>query len=345
MLDNEFNINPDILAWLVEDSNPSVRYYTLIDLLDRSEAEQEVRDTRVKIMKDGIVPNILAKQNKSGYWETPEKYYTAKYKGTVWQLIILAELGADGTDERIKNACEFILNISQDKNSGGFSFKSGKAGALQSSVIPCLTGNMLWSLIRFGYLNDERVQAGIKWVIKYQRFDDGIENAPAGWPYDQWDMCWGKHSCHMSIVKNLKAFSEIPEGERNDDVKRVLNQAAEFLLKHHIYKRSHDLSRVSKPGWLRFGFPLMYQTDVLEIMDILMKLGYYDERMQAAVKLIRSRQNDDEKWLLSNTFNGRFQTNIEQKGKPSKWITLHALRVLKKYHILNKTSVSLKKNL
>ena len=89
----------------------------------------------------------------------------------------------------------------------------------------------------------------------------------------------------------------------------------------------------------------MYQTDVLEIMDILMKLGYYDERMQAAVKLIRSRQNDDEKWLLSNTFNGRFQTNIEQKGKPSKWITLHALRVLKKYHILNKTSVSLKKNL
>jgi hypothetical protein len=30
--------------------------------------------------------------------------YIAKYTGTVWQLIVLAELGADGGDERLRRA-------------------------------------------------------------------------------------------------------------------------------------------------------------------------------------------------------------------------------------------------
>ena len=104
------------------------------------------------------------------------------------------------------------------------------------------------------------------------------------------------------------------------------------MLIHHIHKRSHDLSRVSKSGWLRFGFPLMYQTDVLEILGLLTALGYRDERMQEAVDLVLSKQDDDGRWILESTFNGRFQINIEQKGKPSKWITLNPLRVLKRFY-------------
>jgi hypothetical protein len=104
------------------------------------------------------------------------------------------------------------------------------------------------------------------------------------------------------------------------------------MLKHHIHKRSHDLGQVFKPGWLRFGFPLMYQTDVLEILGILTKLGYRDERMQEAVDLVASKQDKRGRWNLENAFNGRFQTNIEQKGKPSKWITLNALTVLKRFY-------------
>lgn len=106
----------------------------------------------------------------------------------------------------------------------------------------------------------------------------------------------------------------------------------EYLLIHHIYKRSHDLSRISKPDWVRFGFPLMYQTDVLEILGILTKLGYRDKRMQEAIDLVTSKQDEEGRWKLENTFNGRFQTNIEQKGKSSKWITLNALKVLKRYY-------------
>ena len=326
------NANP--IPWLLEDNNPSVRYFTLIDVLERAENDSEVRKTKEEIMKKGVVPKILTKQKDGGYWEDSQNFYTAKYKGTVWQIIILAELGVDGRDNRIRKACEFILENSQDSESNGFSMwastRTGEGRA--TGVIPCLTGNLVYSLIKLGYLKDERVQNSINWITTYQRFDDGIKDTPKDWPYERWVICWGKHSCHMGVVKALKALAEIPFTQRNEKVKNTIEEGVEYLLKHHIYKRSHDLSRVSKPGWLRFGFPLMYQTDILEILGILTRLGYHDERMQEAIDLLISKQDDQGKWKLKSTFNGRFQTNIEQKGKPSKWITLNALRVLKNFY-------------
>jgi len=199
-------------------------------------------------------------------------------------------------------------------------------------VIPCLTGNMAWSLVRFGYLKDSRVQRGIGWITRYQRFDDVIAHPAQGWPYDKFEICFGKHTCHMGAVKALKALSEIPSRERSADVQRTIKEGAEYILKHHVHKRSHNLTQVSKPGWLRFGFPLMYQTDVLEILGILTQLGCRDERMQEAIDLVVSRQDANGKWKLADTFNGRFQVDIEAKGQPSKWITLNALRVLKGYY-------------
>ena len=136
----------------------------------------------------------------------------------------------------------------------------------------------------------------------------------------------------MGVVKALKALAEIPAEERSPDIVNTIGRGVEYLLKHHIHRRSHDLSRVSKLGWLRFGFPLMYQTDVLEILGLLTGLGVKDERMQEAVDLVLAKQDEQGRWKLENTFNGRFQTSIEQKGKSSKWITLNALNVLKSFY-------------
>jgi hypothetical protein len=327
-------LKSDPTDWLLETGNPSVRYFALTELLEKPETEPEVIAAKNEIMHSGTVPKILDKQSDQGCWEAPDRFYTAKYKGTVWQLIILAELGADGSDERIKKACEFILEHSQDHESGGFSiWHSVKAGGgRHSGVVPCLTGNMVWSLIKLGFLEDSRVERGISWITKYQRFDDGIEHVPKGWPYDKLTSCFSKHSCHMGVVKALKALAAIPVHKRSGDVKSTIEAAAEYFLIHHVHKRSHDLSRVSKPSWLKFGFPLMYQTDALEILGILTALGYRDERMQEAVDYVISKQDDYGRWSLERTFNGRFQTNIEQKGKPSKWITLNALKVLKRFY-------------
>jgi hypothetical protein len=327
-------LKADPVNWLLEEDNPSVRYFTLWQILGKPQNSSEVQAAKKEIMLTGVVPKILAKQHEDGFWEAPERFYTAKYKGTVWQLIILSELGADGNDARVKKACEFILANSQDRKSGGFSaWLSVKVGGGRySGVLPCLTGNIVCSLIRLGYLDDPRVKRGIEWIVKYQRFDDGEAYPPKIWPYEKATSCFGKHSCHMGVVKSLKALAEIPAERRSTTVVNTIERGVEYLLKHHIYKRSHDLSRVSKPGWLRFGFPLMYQTDVLEISGILTKLGCRDERMQEAVDLVLSKQDEQGRWKLESTFNGRFQTNIEQKGESSKWVTLNALRVLKRFY-------------
>jgi hypothetical protein len=169
-------LKDDPTNWLLEDNNPSVRYFALRDILEKTKDDAQLQEARLEIAKKGLMPDIMAKQEEEGYWEMPENFYNAKYRGTVWQLLILAEIGADNTDVNIRKACEFILNNSQDPESGGFAHSASikKGGGRHSEVIPCLTGNMVWSLIRLGYLDDPRVQRAIKWISDYQRFDDGI---------------------------------------------------------------------------------------------------------------------------------------------------------------------------
>ena len=78
----------------------------------------------------------------------------------------------------------------------------------------------------------------------------------------------------------------------------------------------------------------MWDTDVLEMLSILTRLGYRDNRMKEAIDLVISKQDAKGRWILENTYNGRFQVNIERKGKPSKWVTMNALRTLKQTKIL-----------
>jgi len=334
MGDWKSHLNADPIDWLLEKDNPSVRYFALTGLMGCSRNGSDVKQAKQAIMEVGAVPKILSKQKDGGYWGKPEDFYIrSKYKGTVWSLILLAELGADGEDERVKKACEFIMENSQDRESGGFAYRgTAKNGGQHSGVLPCLTGNMVFSLIRFGYLYDRRVQRGIEWIVGCQRFDDRVKSAPIGWPYDKFPRCWGTHTCHMGVVKALKALAEIPDEKRSEEVKNTIEKGAEYMLAHHIYKRSHNLSKVSKPEWLKLGFPNMWKTDVLEILEILTRLGYKDKRMQDAVDLVLSKQDAQGRWKLENTLNGRMQVNIEEKDKPSKWITLNARKALKEFY-------------
>jgi hypothetical protein len=321
------------IDWLLEEHNPSVRYLTMTRILGRSEKHPEARNARRQIMRTGVVPRILDRQTDS-CWNSPGRFYRDKYRGTAWQLIVLAEHEADRHDPRIRAACEYILEHSQDREGYGFAYdeSAGAGGGRHSEVIPCLTGNMVWSLVKLGFLDDERVQRAIEWITTYQRFDDGVAEPPTGWPYDRYEMCWGRHSCHLGVVKALKALTAIPKGRRNAAIKKSIATATDYLLAHHIYKRSHDLSKASKPGWLKLQFPLMYQTDILEVADLLLELGCRDDRMDDAVEIISRKRNSKGQWSLESTLNGKFWVNIEKKGMPSKWITYRALKVLKLRH-------------
>lgn len=248
----------------------------------------EAAEAKAAIMESGAVPEILGRQSKGSYWEGRQDFYErAKYRGTVWQLITLAELGSDGNDRRVKKACEFILKISQDAQSGGFCYRGSLPGGGEHDYgIPCLTGNMVWSLLRFGYSGDPRLERGINWLTTYRRFDDG--------------------------------------------------EGAEYLLRHHLFKRSHDLTQPARKQWLKFGFPTRWDSDALEVLLLLARLGYRDRRMREAAELVLAKQDSQGRWLLEDTFNGRTLINIEWKGKPSKWVTLNAIRALRAYFVQGK---------
>ncbi len=280
---------------------------------------------------DTIIEKILIHQNPDGSFNNPERFYLDKYRGTVWTLILLAELDADKEDSQVKAACEFILNHSFDKESGGFSveYSTKFKGGLPSKVIPCLTGNMVFSLIKLGYLEDPRVQKAIDWIVRYQRTDDGIFIEPLIY-YKNLKSCFSTHTCFMGVVKSLKALAEIPTPKRTEDINKKINELSEFMLHHHIYKKSSDTNQISKPGWTKFGFPKMYQTDVLEIMYIFAKLQIEDERLTDAIDLIRSKSVNG-KWILETTFNGKMITSVGVKNESLSYLTKKAKYVLDFY--------------
>jgi hypothetical protein len=365
--------------WLLASDDPALRYRTLTELLDVATGEAggggtapdeaatsgEAAAARREIMTQGAVPRILAAQGADGHWGAPGQFYRDKYRGTVWQLIVLAELGADPADARVRAACEAIFRDSQEPQSGGLSVDMSRkaGGGLPSGVIPCLTGNMVFSLVRLGHLDDPRLQRAVDWLTTWQRFDDGEGEPPSGGPYDRYEMCWGRHTCHMGVVKALKGLAEIPPGRRSPAVQRTIAEGAEYMLRHHVHKRSHDLARVSKPSWKKLNFPLMWQTDVLEILGIFATLGkdeavsdvgaatdrdvpfplrqrpdspLLDPRAREALDLVAGKHDAQGRWKLENTQNGRLVVDIETRGQPSRWVTLRALRVLRAAGLLDR---------
>ncbi|HWQ58535.1 MAG TPA: nitrogen fixation protein NifH, partial [Clostridia bacterium] len=172
-------LRADPTEWLLEEENPSVRYFALRDLFDKPEDDPEVIEAKSEIMEKGAVPEILTKQREAEYLAAYPRFYTNKYRGLVWSLIALAELGAEPVPQ-IREQCEYLLKHAQEALQGGFSQATSAktGGGMASEVIPCLTGNMVWSLIRFGYVDDPRLWKGVDWLTAYMRLNDGVETEP-----------------------------------------------------------------------------------------------------------------------------------------------------------------------
>jgi len=323
-------LKKDRTEWLLEPSDPSVRYWALKDLLDLEEDDPDVVAARDMVMESHAVTAILGAMNPEGYWENPDDMYIPKYTATTHQLLILAELGARRTP-KIEKAVEHIFMF--QRNSGHFLTEMPKTERGRDSAVKdgcCFDGNILYYLIRFGYLDDPRTRRTLSFQVEYHDDDN------AGWrcrayPIDP-DRVFPVN-CYMGAAKVLKALSIIPEEMRSLGMRRVILREVDNIMDNNIYQylRNPDGSRKDKAGWKRFGFPLFYQADVLEILDTLTRLGVRDPRMKPSMDMLLDAQQRDGTWLLKDTFNGKMIVDIEEKHKPSKWITLRAMRVLKRY--------------
>lgn len=334
------------IDWLLERSNPSVRYFTLRDILGKPENNLEVMDARRAIPKSAAVQKILRKQNSHGCWEKPDSPYLPKYKSSYWTLMILGRLGMDRTNEKVAKACEFIFQFQNDD--GGFQSEStGSASReyryrrLRNKELPsrreyvsslifesqasCLTGNVVSALIRMGYTNDHRVNKALEWLVR-------VQNKDGGWLCPYWKAhARDKHGCFMGTICPMEAFSEVPREDLTKEVSATISRGAEFLLMHHLFKADHHNYKVINQAFSELSFPWFAGYNILRGLDVLTKLGYAkDPRLDEAIDIILQKQQSNGAWVLENSPMGRMQTDIERKGQPSKWVTFIALRILKR---------------
>jgi hypothetical protein len=333
------------VEWLLEKSNPSVRYFTLRDLLAKPEDGDEVVATKKMIPESPLVKKILQNQNPRGYWEEPSSPYLPKYKSSYWTIMVLSRLGLDRSNEKAANACEFVFRFqhveggfssdSPEKASREYEYRRKKGRALppknefvsslvHESQLTCLTGNMAAALIRLGYEDDPRVKKALLWLVR-------VQNKDGGWLCPYWKAhLRDKHACFMGTICPIEAFSEMSPKNLTKDIGETVSRAAEFLLIHRLFKADHHNYGIINKSWLELSYP-WFGYNILRGLDILSKLGYSgDERLRDAVEVLLQKRQSDGSWILENSPEGRMQTNIEKKGQPSKWITLIALRILKR---------------
>jgi hypothetical protein len=324
------------LDWLLEKDNPSVRYFALRHLLDRAEDDRDVQAARRAIMQSAPVRKILAAQKPEGYWFKPGAGYSPKYESTVWQILFLAELGADGRNKAVRRGCEYLLEHAQAKHGG---FSAGQ-NAPPSLAVQCLNGNLIWALVALGFAGDARILSGTEWSRRIARAVDWLAGSITG---D--DFLWfnavvpgpgfkcgvnGKQPCAWGAVKSLRALANLPSDLQSSKVKKATALAVEFLFSRDLAKADYPYTRRISGEWFKFGFPLSYTSDVLETLLALADAGHArDPRLKNAIELVLSKRDADGRWALKHTLSTKVDVTTEKKGKPSKWITLRALCVLK----------------
>lgn len=343
------------VKWLLDQDNPGVRYWAFRDLLGQSVNNPEVSSCRDQIASYGPVADLLAEQHPAGYWGDPEDCYWPKWTATVWPLILLGEMGLPGNNPRVRAACEYYLKtvMDQDRSWPPPDYPEGDFTGYRSLWEPCVTGNMARTLVGYGYKDDPRVGEMFDWLVRTQLPDGGwnCESGP-----------WGKevhHSSFMSTIEPLWAFSALEPSKWPRGGKEAVARGCEFLLMHRLYKSDKD-GRVINPEWTRLHFPLFYYYDILHGLRVLADLGYAkDERIKDALELLQSKRLPDGTWPMEGTFLESIKGNLVKDptsgewkrvtgqgtacipnvysslgpmGSPNPWVTLNALRVLKKVH-------------
>jgi hypothetical protein len=180
-------------------------------------------------------------------------------------------------------------------------------------------------MTRFGYGEDRRVRKLYDWMVEDQR-EDGGWNCEADKPGTL--DCW----------EALAAFAAIPKAKRTAAMERAVERGAEFYLDRKLSEEGRRYA-----PWFRFHYPTHYFYDVLVGLDVLTSLGFGgDRRLLPALEILRRKRRSDGAWNLDRihpdqvpSLHGERARRVkpialEEAGGPSLWITLTALRVLKR---------------
>lgn len=341
-------IPADVLEWLLQPDNPPVKYLTLTNLLRKSPGSDEVRKCRARLMDYAVTQEILRHAGEFSQDGKARAYW--KYTGKYWQLIFLGLFLADGRDPRIAGWAQELLE---------------KRDWVVRTGGQCLTANVLAAFMRLGYGNHPAVAQETQSLARRLLDDGGIRCAAMDYSLlplchmaqPKLLLCFAliparKRSATINsairlLLTNLldrelfvyvpghqKEWQEVlahpPERSKlgkGETVKGWVAAERERFLKT---KGIGDLR--PKQGWLKFGFPLHYNSDIMEAMYSLALLGVpMSPRLKRPLQAVRQKMTKEGTWILENSLNGKMLADVEEKGKPSKWLTCFGYQVLQHF--------------
>lgn len=341
-------VPPATIDWLLGEDNPAVAALTRRTLLGDPDSPVAAKQWARRNSYPPVAA-ILDAERSDGSWETPGRDYQ-KYGGSLWQIVFLGELHADGSDDRICTAADYAF--SRQLDDGSWSATNRRP----AGSIPCLTANVGRGLAAMGWERDPRVIAALANVADICR-TYGFLQCPGGGttftlngychmlapklllflgsvPVDVWPNGAAelRDEC-VRVLRDKQVFRSVPAGAREfSDAVYTAPAAEREAVRARFLERLEPLRYGDKPGWLRFGFPLSYNSDVLEALAALAGVGEgWREEYAPALAVVEAAADKEMRWTLRNTFNGKMLADVESKGSPSKWLTLRALQVLERF--------------
>jgi hypothetical protein len=307
-----------VLDWLL-DSDPAIRWQVLRDLTDAS--ADEVNAERARVATEGWGARLLAARDADGQWAGgacfPGDFRGDFSNGQPWtstlpSLALLREFGVDPNAEVVREAVAQVRDNCRWEYDGSAFF--------DGEVEPCINGRTVALGAYFGQ-DVERIVSRLL----------GEQMADGGWNCEQ-----ENGSVRSSVNSTLCVLEGLAEHERatggTPDTIAVRRRGEEYLLERSLLRRK-STGEIIDPDIVQFSFPTQWHYDVLWALDYLRATGGpADPRVAEAIELARSKQQPDGRWLLENTHRGAVHFELEDgDGKPSRWNTLRAMRVLTWY--------------
>lgn len=315
-------LREELVEWLLA-GEPWVVYRTLTDLLDKEERDNVVVTTRMAIPRHRLIRKIFEGLNEDGYWGRPKDIHTwwPKKDTTFWLLPVLADFGFTVKDKRIARACEYVF--STQLQSGGFGWDlPTKPGDCHSAII-------IESLARLGLLPDSRLKKAYEWLIKRQRLDGGFwckNTGQIGGPREK------EPSCALATMFVIGALAQNPKLRDSE----IAMKGVDFLFecwenRGKIKYAGHD-SQVGT-NWEKLKYPF---TDykILKFLDVLSQFEYAKQRLRKSemVNLLLSKRDHRGRFTPKSIHKVWSDFDFGQKEKPSRWITLLTLRIVKRIY-------------
>ncbi|MDX1981915.1 MAG: hypothetical protein SFV51_16715 [Bryobacteraceae bacterium] len=307
--------NPPVIEWLL-DADPSIRWQAMRDLIG-APAEQ-VAAERARVASEGAGAKLLALQGADGRWGSAA--WNRGWNSTMHVLMLLRDMGLDPACGPAQRAVNLVRDRVSWKGCGPQ--ECDRNAFFEGEIEPCINAQVAAAGAYFG--QDVR---GIITRLLAEQLADGGWNCEAA--------NGSTRSSFNTTICVLEALLEYEHaGQASERVIEARLRGQEYLLQRHLFRRlstGEVIERDRKGGsaWTSFAFPTWWHYDVLRGLEYLRGAGVaYDERMDAAIRLVASKRDGDGRWPLEAWYPGVMPVEMDDgEGRPSRWNTLRALRV------------------